>query len=93
MKITAVVLALLFTTLSSQAREGSDASDLAAGYANAFQCMSRTSVSVVYSNSGQPEIIKDIKEMKPFGGVLLVKAINGDQQILDASRIIKISTN
>ncbi len=93
MKIIVCALVSLISILNCNAREGSDSGDLASGYANAFQCMGKSSVCVIYSNSGQSEIIKEVKDIKSFGGVLLIKFYNGDQQALDASRVIKITTN
>jgi hypothetical protein len=91
MKMIACVLVPLLGVLNCEAREASDSADLAFGYANAFGCMGKSTVCIAYSNAGQSEIIRDVKEIKSFGGVLLIKVYNGDQQVLDAGRVIKIT--
>lgn len=91
MKMTVCALVSLLNVWNCGARESSDSSDLAFGYANAFGCMGKSTVCIAYSNAGQSEIIRDVKEIKSFGGVLLIKVYNGDQQILDAGRVIKIT--
>ncbi|HEY8902040.1 MAG TPA: hypothetical protein VIM61_16640 [Chthoniobacterales bacterium] len=70
-----------------------DAKALAFSYATAFENMGKSSVSILYANSGQTETIKDVTQITAYGAVLLVKAYGGSKQILDASRVIKITDN
>lgn len=50
-------------------------------------------MSIVYLNGNDAEIIKDVTEIKSFGGVLLIKGYAGARQILDPARIVKIIDN
>jgi hypothetical protein len=95
MKILILCAAITTTALSSLAHAGdaADAPSLAFGYAQAFQCSGKTAMSIVYLNGNDAEIIKDVTEIKSFGGVLLIKGYAGSRQILDPARIVKITDN
>ena len=82
------------TVLPALGEEGKpDAKALAFSYATAFENMGKSSVSILYANSGQTETIRDVTQITAYGAVLLVKAYGGNKQILDASRVIKITDN
>ncbi|HEY8902787.1 MAG TPA: hypothetical protein VIM48_03710 [Chthoniobacterales bacterium] len=95
MKILIFCVAITTAVFSQPAYAGdaSDAPSLAFGYAQAFQCSGKTSMSIVYLNGNDAEIIKDVTEIKSFGGVLLIKGYAGARQILDPARIVKITDN
>jgi len=93
MKILLPALAALLVTGSLQAGDVVDGAALASGYAQAFQCSGRSTVAIIYQGPLQTETIKDISEIKSFGGVLLVKGYAGSRQILDATRVVKITDN
>lgn len=82
---------LAATTFADEAKP--DAKALAFSFATAFENMGKSSVSILYANSGQTETIKDVSQITAYGAVLLVKAYGGNKQILDASRVIKITDN
>lgn len=88
MKTAACLFALLATPLVSHA---SDVSDLAAGYAGAFAAMDRLTVNIVYVDEGKPTILKDVKQVRAFGGALLVKLTNGEQMVLSAGAVTRIT--
>ncbi len=52
--------------------------------------MDKLTVSIVYSGASQVETIRDVKDARAFGGVLLIKDYKGYSSVLDASRVIKI---
>jgi hypothetical protein len=91
--ILCAALATAALSLPAHATDTADASSLAYGYAQAFQCSGRTTMSIVYLNGSDPETIKDVTEIKSFGGVLLIKGYAGARQILDATRVVKIADN
>jgi hypothetical protein len=88
MKIAACLLALLAAPLASHA---SDISDLASGYASAFAAMDRLTVNLTCVEGGQPVIIKDVKLVRAFGGALLIRRNNGDQMVLSAGSVVRIT--
>lgn len=88
MKSAACLLAVL---LLCPALRGSDISDLAAGYANAFQALGKSCATVTYSDSGQPVAIKNVKDVRAFGGALLLRLNTGDQLILSSGSVLRIS--
>lgn len=92
MKIALCALVLFLSLMACPASEpkSSEAAELAFGYAEAFKDMGRSRVTLFYSNSMQIEVIKDVKEIKAFGGVLLIRIYGGCQQTLDPKRVIKI---
>lgn len=92
MKMIFCALVLFLTLGASPANEpkSSEAAELAFGYAEAFKDMGRSKVTVFYSNSMQIEVIKEVKEVKAFGGILLIRIYGGCQQTLDPKRVIKI---
>ena len=91
--ILCAALAAAALSMPAYAGDASDTASLAFGYAQAFQCSGRTTMSVVYQNGNDAEVIKDVTEIKSFGGVLLIKGYAGARQILDASRVVKITDN
>jgi hypothetical protein len=94
MKISLPVFAATLLVASNlEAGESLDAPALASGYAQAFQCSGKSTVAIVYQGPLQTETIKDISDIKNFGGVLLVKGYGGSRQILDATRVVKITDN
>jgi len=88
MKNAAAFLALLLPLAHARA---SDISDLASGYANAFRAMGRSTVTIAYSDSGQPAVIKNVKDVRAFGGALLLKLNTGDEVILSSGSVLRIS--
>jgi hypothetical protein len=88
MKTAACLLLSFATALSLQA---SDISDLATGYASAFQAMNKSTVTIAYTDNGQPAVIKNVKEVRAFGGALLIKVNTGDQMILSSGSVLRIA--
>ena len=88
MKIAVCALVFLTTTLTVRA---SDIADLAAGYAAAFKCLERSTASISYTAADQTSVLKDVKEIRPFGGVLLIRFTNGDQAVLNAAGVSRIT--
>lgn len=88
--IACLLVSLAFAVSSLQADDRTSVSDLASGYASAVHCMDKLTVSIVYSGASQVETIKDVKDVRAFGGVLLIKDYKGYSSVLDASRVIKI---
>jgi hypothetical protein len=88
MKIAVCLLALSAVTLTCRA---SDISDLAAGYASAFAAMDRVSINLTCVDAGQTIVIKDVKLVKSFGGALLIRRTNGDQMVLSAASVLKLT--
>jgi hypothetical protein len=88
MKISACLLALLITTLHARA---SDISDLASGYASAFSAMDRLTVNLVCVEDGKPSVIKEVKQVRAFGGTLLIRLNNGDQMVLSAGSVTRLT--
>lgn len=94
LRIFTTAVTLLFPQIAGAGEPPTaDAKALAFSYATAFENMGKSSVSILYANSGQTETIKDVSQITAYGGVLLVKAYGGSKQILDASRVIKITDN
>ncbi|MEO0454009.1 MAG: hypothetical protein AAFY98_07715 [Verrucomicrobiota bacterium] len=67
------------------------AAQLARGYQAAFEEMNDTSVSIQYWNAGKVETIEKVRRIHAFGGTLLIRNISGQEQILNATKVIKIS--
>ena len=88
MKILACIAAALALPLTCHA---SDISDLASGYASAFSAMDRLTVNLVCVEDGKPTIIKDVKQVRAFGGTLLVRLTNGEQMVLSAGSVSRIT--
>jgi hypothetical protein len=88
MKIGVILFGLCLFTFSASA---SDLSDLAVGYADAFQAMNRTTVTITYVDSGTPTALNNIKEVRAFGGALLIRLTGGDQMILNSGTVLRIT--
>jgi hypothetical protein len=88
MKTAAVLLA--FAVFASTAR-ASDVSDLASGYSSAFAAMDRLTCNIVCIEAGQPATIKDVKLVRAFGGALLVRQSNGNQMVISAGSVVRIT--
>ncbi len=87
-----VSVTLVFVANPLQAQD-SDAAALAAGYATAFQEMRGYRVRIIYLGETETEVIRNIRSLRAFCGVLLVTNQNGSSQILDPARIERISDN
>ncbi len=71
----------------------SDAAALAIGYATAFQQMGEYTVTVLYRQGGEVISIPRIRVITPYDGVLLVRDTKGREQILDATKVVRIVEN
>ncbi len=63
----------------------------ATGIARAFQCMNDRSATVYYQTDSHLEAIPKVKKISAYGGVLLIRTTTGHEQILDASRVVKVT--
>lgn len=88
MKIALCAAACLLAASSSRA---SDISDLASGYANAFLAMNKSTATIAYMDNGQPAVVKEVKEVRAFGGALLLRLTTGDQLILNSGSVTRIT--
>jgi hypothetical protein len=88
MKTAIRLFALLVAPLGCNA---SDISDLASGYASAFAAMDRMTVNLTYVEDGKPRVLGDVKQVRAFGGTLLVKLTNGEQMVLSAGSVTRIT--
>ncbi len=86
--LISVTCVLVATPLRAQ---NSDAAALASGYAKAFQEMRGYRASIVYLGETDTEVIRNIRSLQAFCGVLLVTNQNGSSQILDPARIERIT--
>ena len=93
MTLCLAMLAMALSPCSASEGSTSDTLALASGYARAFQEMSPSSVTITYNGASGLEPIKDVKDIKAFGGALLIRTFTGNQQILDAGRVVRISGN
>jgi len=71
--------------------QSSDAADLAAGYAKAFQELRGYRAVIVYLGETETEVIRNIRCVRAYCGVLLVTNQNGGSRILDPARIEQIT--
>lgn len=71
--------------------QNSDAAALALGYATAFQEMRGYRASIIYLGETETEVIRNIRSLRAFCGVLLVTNQNGASQVLDPARIERIT--
>jgi len=88
MKILACLLALSAVPLCCKA---SDISDLASGYAGAVAAMNRMTVNLQCIDDGKTCVIKDVKDVRAYGGALLVKLNNGEQMVISAGSVTRIT--
>jgi hypothetical protein len=88
MKIAACFLVFLAAPLACNA---SDVSDLASGYASAFSAMNRMTCNLTCVVDGQSMVIKNVKLVKAFGGALLLRQDNGEQMVLSAGSVVRIT--
>ena len=67
-----------------------DSAKIACGYAAAFEQMRRSTATILYKTLDATETIEGVKEITAYGGTLFIKTTSGKEQILDATRVIKI---
>jgi len=84
---------LALATASFAGAEVPESVALAAGYAQAFSCMGKATVSITYTDAVQTEVIRGVHTLSAHGGVLLIKVRGGASQILDPARVVKITTD
>lgn len=89
--VLAAVVAMGLTPVGARASECPEASELAVGYAEAFRAMRRLTVVIHYQAGPQTERLERIKDVQAWGGALLVRDVAGNRQVLDASRVIRIT--
>jgi hypothetical protein len=90
MKMFMAVFAGMVLTGIPLVAEMAESEALASGYASAFANLGAARGSIVYSNETGTEIIRDVKEVQAFGGVVLIRKINGRREVLDPIRIVRI---
>lgn len=81
----------VLATVSFAAAELPDSVALASGYAQAFEASGKSTVAVCYIDEPGNEVIRDVRSITAYGGVLLIKVRGGAGQILDPARIVKMS--
>ncbi|MFZ4774507.1 MAG: hypothetical protein ACOYM3_04045 [Terrimicrobiaceae bacterium] len=82
---------LTLATVSFAVADPPESVALAAGYAQAFQCVGKSTISISYTDAARNEVIRGVHEISAHGGVLLIKMRGGASQILDLARIVKIT--
>ncbi len=65
--------------------------DLASGYAKAFQALSRQPISIVLRRGDKTVILKDVSNIKNFGGSLLIEIRAGLSYIVNPRDVIVIT--
>jgi len=101
-RLSLLLLALTAAVVAAQAPSGnppaagaivvrSEASELATGFAAAFQAFSSRPVFLIYERGGKTTVLSTVRAVEAAGGVILVRLENRSVHVINARDVVALT--